>query len=286
MSIFTSAEHAASPSLLRPALPPDSRHLLHWNQLHGASPALLIAATAARYRGLVLAMVPDSQTAAQLETELRVFGGPDLHILSFPDWETLPYDVFSPHQDIISQRLAALYRLPQQQRGVLVAPVATLMQRLAPPDYLDRYALLLKVGERLDLEQFRLRLEAAGYVCVSQVVDHGEFAVRGSILDLFPMGGERPYRVELFDDTVESIRDFDPETQLSVTKAAQIELLPAREFALDKDTITRFRQSWRRQFEGDPQRSPIYCEISAGHAPGGIEYYLPLFFEQTATLFD
>ena len=286
MSIFTSAEHAASPSLLRPALPPDSRHSLHWGQLHGASPALLIAATAARYRGLVLAMVPDSQTAAQLETELRVFGGPDLHILSFPDWETLPYDVFSPHQDIISQRLAALYRLPQQQRGVLVAPVATLMQRLAPPDYLDRYALLLKVGERLDLEPFRLRLEAAGYVCVSQVVDHGEFAVRGSILDLFPMGGERPYRIELFDDTVESIRDFDPETQLSVTKAAQIELLPAREFALDKDTITRFRQSWRRQFEGDPQRSPIYCEISAGHAPGGIEYYLPLFFEQTATLFD
>jgi transcription-repair coupling factor (superfamily II helicase) len=161
-------------------------------------------------------------------------------ILAFPDWETLPYDVFSPHQDIVSQRLAALYRLPQQRRGVLVAPVATLMQRLAPRDYLDRYALLLKVGERLHLEPFRQRLEASGYVCVSQVVEHGEFAVRGSILDLFPMGGERPYRIELFDDEVESIRDFDPDTQLSIAKAAQIELLPAREFALDKDTINRF----------------------------------------------
>ncbi len=274
------------PNSFRPVLPPDTRHPIHWGQLHGASPALLIAAAAARYRGLVLALVPDSQTAARLETELRIFGGADLNILTFPDWETLPYDVFSPHQDIVSQRLAALYPLPHQQRGVLVAPVATLMQRLGPPDYLDRYALLLKVGERLDLESFRQRLEAAGYVCVSQVVEHGEFAVRGSILDLFPMGSEQPYRIELFDDEVESIRDFDPDTQLSIAKVGQIALLPAREFALDKETITRFRQAYRRQFAGDPQRSSIYCEVSAGHAPGGIEYYLPLFFERTATLFD
>ncbi|MBL8254107.1 MAG: transcription-repair coupling factor, partial [Candidatus Competibacter sp.] len=185
-----------------------------------------------------------------------------------------------------SQRLTALYRLPQRKRGVLVVPVATLMQRLAPRDYLDRYALLLKVGERLDPEDFRRRLEAAGYVCVSQVVEHGEFAVRGSIIDLFPMGAERPYRIELFDDEVESVRDFDPDTQLSVAKVKQIELLPAREFPLDKETISRFRQAYRRQFEGDPQRSAIYRDISAGNAPGGIEYYLPLFFEQTATLFD
>jgi len=123
------------------------------------------------------------------------------------------------------------------------------MQRLAPRDYLDRYALLLKVGERLDLDAFRQRLEAAGYACVSQVVEHGEFAVRGSILDLFPMGAERPYRIELFDDAVESIRDFDPDTQLSVAKVQQIQLLPAREFALDKESVTRFRQNWRRQFE-------------------------------------
>ena len=271
---------------LQPVLPPDVRRPLSWGRLHGASPALLIAATAARYRGLVLAIAPDSQTALRLETELRVFGGADLDILAFPDWETLPYDLFSPHQDIVSQRLATLYRLPQRRRGVLVVPVATLMQRLAPRGYLDGYALLLKVGERLDLEPFRQRLEAAGYVCVSQVVERGEFAVRGAILDLFPMGGERPYRIELFDDEVESIRDFDPDTQLSVTKVEHAELLPAREFPLDKETVTRFRQAYRRQFEGDPQRGAIYREVSAGHAPGGIEYYLPLFFEQTATLFD
>ncbi|KAB2934492.1 MAG: transcription-repair coupling factor [Candidatus Contendobacter sp.] len=277
---------SALPHIPQPVLPPDTRQPMRWGQLHGASPALLIAAAAARFRGLVLAVAPDSQTATRLETELRVFGGPDLEILAFPDWETLPYDGFSPHQDLVSQRLAALYRLPQRRRGVLVAPVATLMQRLAPRDYLDRYALLLTVGERLELERFRQRLEAAGYACVSQVVERGEFAVRGSILDLFPMGAERPYRIELFDDEVESIRDFDPDTQLSVAKVERIELLPAREFALDKESITRFRQGWRRQFEGDPQRSPIYREVSAGHAPGGIEYYLPLFFEQAATLFD
>ena len=270
---------------IQAALPPDNRQPLRWGQLYGTAPALLIAA-ATRFRGLILVIAPDSQTALRLETELRVFGGEELEILAFPDWETLPYDGFSPHQDILSQRLATLYRLPQRRSGVLVAPVATLMQRLAPRDYLDRYALLLKVGERLNLDPFRERLEAAGYACVSQVAEHGEFAVRGSILDLFPMGAERPYRIELFDDIVESIRDFDPDTQLSVAKVDHIQLLPAREFALDKESITRFRQSWRRQFEGDPQRSLIYREVSAGHAPGGIEYYLPLFFEPVATLFD
>ena len=284
MSAIASPPVASPP--LSPVLPPDARQSLRWGQLHGASPALLIAAAAARHRGLVLAVAPDSQTALRLETELRFFGGPELEILAFPDWETLPYDVFSPHQDIVSQRLSTLYQLPRRRRGVLVVPVATLMQRLGPRGYLDRYALLLKVGERLNLEHFRERLEAAGYACVSQVVEHGEFAVRGSILDLFPMGAERPYRIELFDDEVESIRDFDPDTQLSVARVERIELLPAREFALDRETITRFRQAWRRQFEGDPQRSAIYCEVSAGNAPGGIEYYLPLFFERTATLFD
>jgi transcription-repair coupling factor (superfamily II helicase) len=282
---------SASPVSSRPApplvavLPSDARQPLSWGALHGAAPALLIAA-ATRFRGLVLAITPDSQSALRLESELRVFGGATLDILTFPDWETLPYDGFSPHQDILSQRLAALYRLPQRRHGILVVPVATLMQRLAPRDYLDRYALLLKTGERLNLDSFRQRLEAAGYNCVSQVVEHGEFAVRGAILDLFPMGAARPYRIELFDDTVESIRDFDPETQLSVARTTAIELLPAREFALDKDSISQFRQAWRRHFEGDPQRSTLYRDVSAGHAPGGIEYYLPLFFAQAATLFD
>ena len=283
MTVIAPSLISASP--IPAILPPDHRQPLRWGSLHGAAPALLIAA-ATRFRGLILVITPDSQVALRLETELRVFGGAELEILAFPDGETLPYDGFSPHQDIVSQRLAALYRLPQRRCGVLVAPVATLMQRLAPRDYLDRYALLLTVGERLDLDAFRQRLEAAGYACVSQVGERGEFAVRGSILDLFPMGAARPYRIELFDDTVESIRDFDPDTQLSVAKVNRIDLLPAREFALDKESISRFRQAWRRQFEGDPQRSLIYREVSEGHAPGGIEYYLPLFFEPAATLFD
>ncbi len=273
-------------SPLKPVLPPDNRQSLHWGCLHGASPALLIATLAARFRGLILAIVPDSQTAAQLETELRFFGGGDQEILTFPDWETLPYDMFSPHQGIISQRLAALYQLPQRRRGILVVPVATLMQRLTPRDHLDAHALLLKIGDTLDLDNFRQRLEAAGYICVSQVAEHGDFAMRGSILDLFPMGGPLPYRIELFDDTVESIREFDPETQLSIDKINHIDLLPAREFPLDKASISLFRQNYRRQFAGDPQRSLVFREVSAGHAPGGIEYYLPLFFEHTATLFD
>lgn len=283
MSVIARSSTLFSP--LQPVLPADAHQTLCWGQLYGAAPALLIAA-AARQRGLVLAIVPDSQTALRLKMELRFLGGADLDILAFPDWETLPYDSFSPHQDILSQRLATLYRLPQRRQGVLVVPVATLMQQLAPRDYLDRYALLLAVGERLDLENFRQRLEAAGYMCVSQVVAHGEFAVRGSILDLFPMGASRPCRIELFDDQVESIRDFDPETQLSIARMECIELLPAREFALDKDSVMRFRQAWRRQFEGDPQRSLVYREVCAYHAPGGIEYYLPLFFERSATLFD
>lgn len=266
-------------------LPSDHRQTLRWHGLHGAAPALLIAA-ASRFRGLILVMVPDSQTATRLENELRTFGGAELDILTFPDWETLPYDNFSPHQDITSQRLATLYRLSERRRGILVAPVATVMQRLIPRDYLDRYALLLKVGERLSLHTFRERLDAAGYRCVSQVIERGEFAVRGAILDLFPMGAIFPYRIELFDDTVENIRSFNPETQLSIAKVAQIQILPAREFALDKESITCFRQNWRRQFEGDPQRSRIYREVSAAQAAGGIEYYLPLFFPASATLFE
>jgi len=270
-----------------PALPRHADTALHWGGLHGASSALAVVNAASQHTGLTLAMVPDGQTALRLEAELRFFAGangPD--ILVFPDWETLPYDVFSPHQDIISQRLATLYRLPAQRRGLLLVPVATLIQRLAPRAYLDGHSLLLRVGETLDQDALRRRLEAAGYACVSQVTEHGDFAVRGAIIDLFPMGAAQPYRIDLFDDEVESIRTFEPETQRSIAKVETVELLPAREFALDKAAITQFRQAFRSRFEGDPQRSLIYREVSNGSAPGGIEYYLPLFFEQTETLFD
>ena len=272
---------------LHPALPGKTTSTVRWGQLFGSSYALLIAAAAAEHPGLVLVIVPDSQTALRLEAELSFFTqGTGLSVLVFPDWETLPYDMFSPHQDIVSQRLATLYRLPSQRQGILIVPVATLMQRLAPRAYLDSHALLLTAGELLDQDEFRRRLEAAGYTCVSQVMEHGEFAIRGSIIDLFPMGAEQPYRIDLFDDEVESIRTFDPDNQRSITQVPAIELLPAREFALSREAITRFRQAFRSQFAGDPQRSLIYREVSNGIAPSGIEYYLPLFFEVTETLFD
>jgi len=207
-------------------------------------------------------------------------------VLGFPDWETLPYDVFSPLPELISERLLTLHRLPGLQRGVLVVPVATLLQRLAPRHYVDGHSLVLAVGERLDLDATRLRLERAGYQCVSQVIAHGEYAVRGSLLDVFPMGNPEPLRIDLFDQEVESIRTFDPDSQRSKDKVNGIRVLPAREFPLGEEAVAHFRQRYRARFEGNPQNSLIYREVSGGGVPGGLEYYLPLFFEETATLFD
>jgi transcription-repair coupling factor (superfamily II helicase) len=210
----------------------------------------------------------------------------DLPVFTFPDWETLPYDNFSPHQDIISQRLATLYQLPMLQRGIVIVPVSTLMHRLPPRNYLEGNSLLLDKGQQLDMDQLRKRLESAGYQCVAQVMEHGEFAVRGSLLDLYPMGSNLPYRIDLLDECCDSIRTFDPETQRSVENIERIRLMPAREFPLDKDAITRFRQAYRTCFEGDPQKSMIYRDVSNGITPPGIEYYLPLFFNGTQTLYD
>jgi transcription-repair coupling factor (superfamily II helicase) len=259
-----------------------------FGQLYGSSFGLLISATAREHAGIVLVVTPDTPTATRLEEELRFYNGGDdaIPVLSFPDWETLTYDTFSPYQDIISERLATLHRLPQLQRGILVLPVSTLMHRLAPPGYIEGGSLMLDVGDTLQLEEMRQRLQSNGYQCVSQVMEHGDFAVRGSLLDLYPMGSKQPYRIELFDDEVESIRTFDVDSQRSEEKVEQIRLLPAREFPLNEQGIKRFRQTYRDQFEGDPQKSVVYRDVSEGLAPPGIEYYLPLFFEESATLFD
>ena len=271
-------------SPLTPQLPDKPGQRLDWYDLPGAAPALAIANAAGA--NLTLVATASSQLAQQLETELRFFGGESLDVQIMPDWETLPYDVFSPHQDIVSQRLLTLYRLPAVRRSVLIVPVATLTQRIAPASYLEGRAFVLRAGESLVLDDMRARLERAGYRCVSQVMEHGEFAVRGSILDLFPMGSDAPFRIDLFDDEIDSIRTFDPESQRSRERIDHIELLPAREFPTDEEAITRFRGNYRRLFEGDPTASLIYREVSAGRLPNGIEYYLPLFFDETATLFD
>jgi transcription-repair coupling factor (superfamily II helicase) len=280
-----SSEVYASP--LQPPLPqgPGERH--QWGRLYGSSLALAIARAAGQGERLILALTPDVQGVARLKAELGFFlDDPETPVLGFPDWETLPYDVFSPLPELISERLLTLHRLPGLKRGVLVAPVATLLQRLAPRHYLDGHSLVLARGDRLDLDLTRLRLDRAGYQCVSQVIAHGEYAVRGSLLDVFPMGSQEPFRIDLFDAEVESIRTFDPDSQRSRDKVEAIRLLPAREFPLSEEAITGFRQRYRAQFEGNPQASLIYREVSDGHAPGGLEYYLPLFFAETATLFD
>ncbi len=273
-------------SPLEPQLPTRPGERRDWRGLAGDSAALAIASAAERHDGLTLIVTATPYEAQTLEAAVRFFADDGLPVHTLPDWETLPYDVFSPHQDIISERLRALHALPRTRRGVLLVPGATLMQRIAPPSFLDGTTLLLGEGDRLDLDTMRVRLERAGYRCVSEVMEHGEFAVRGSILDLFPMGSDAPYRIDLFDDEVDTIRRFDPESQRSSDRVERIELLPAREFPTGEDGVTRFRRNWRAHFEGDPTVSLIYREVSEGHLPNGVEYYLPLFFEETATLFD
>ncbi len=209
-----------------------------------------------------------------------------MSVLPFPDWETLPYDVFSPLPEIVSQRLKTLAQLGQVGDGILITAVSTLLQRLAPRSHILANTFAIKRDTRIHLDDIRQRLEGVGYQCVSQVLQHGDFAVRGSILDLFPMGSSLPYRIELFDDEVESIRTFDVESQRSIDKVAEINLFPAREFPFDDDAIKCFRRAFRDQFSEAAKHSALYRDVSKGFAPGGMEYYLPLFVERTETVFD
>jgi len=257
----------------------------HWGNLPGAALSLAIAEAASHATRFTLLLTADSQSAERLQEELAFFA-PELPVLHFPDWETLPYDLFSPHQDIVSQRIATLYQLPELSHGVLVVPITTALHRLAPTRFLLGSSLVLDVGQKLDVEQMRLRLEAAGYRCVDTVYEHGEFAVRGALIDLYPMGSPLPYRIDLFDDEIETLRTFDPENQRSIDKVESIRLLPAREFPLKKEAVTGFRARFRERFDVDFRRCPIYQDLSTGITPAGIEYYLPLFYEETATLFD
>ena len=275
-------------SLLSPPdLPSSGRY--NWGRLYGSAQGLAIARAIQTADGPVVVVTQDAPTAMRLEYELQFYLGEELAnypIQHFPDWETLPYDMFSPHQDIISQRLATLSTLSGLQRGVLIVPITTLMLRVVPRSYLHGHSLVMDSGQTLNINEMRRQLEASGYLCVSTVMEHGEFAVRGSIVDLFPMGSDVPYRIDLFDDEVESIRVFDPETQRTENKVEKIRLLPAREYSLNKDGIKRFREGYLQAFEGDPSRSLIYADVSNGLSPAGLEYYFPLFFDETATLFD
>ncbi len=267
-------------------LPTNEHPSLRWIGLTGAATALQVARAATQAPGPVLLVTSDAATAARLEEELAFFCAGDVPVFGFPGYETLPYDQFSPHPDIVSQRLRTLARLPALKRGIVSVDVQTALQRLPPRTFIDGHALSLKAGEALDLEQFRLRLTSAGYASVPQVGEPGDFAIRGSLFDVFPMGSESPLRIDLFDDVIESIRSFDAESQRSVEQLPRLDLLPAREFSLSPEAIKDFRRRFRTRFEGDLTRMPLYRDVGEGLAPAGIEYYLPLFFEQTATLLD
>ena len=263
----------------------------------GAADALLLATLGRREKaaGRLLAIVTADATDAQRLLEEMAFFAPELRCALFPDWETLPYDTFSPHQDLISERLATLWRLynhgqrnqdSQDATDLVLVPATTALYRLAPPSFLAGYTFEFKVKQKLDESQLKAQLILAGYNHVTQVVSPGEYAVRGGLIDLYPMGSPVPYRVDLFDNEVDSIRTFDPDSQRSLYPVPQVRLLPGREFPMDDAARKLFRQRWRELLEGDPTKSRIYKDMGNGVATAGIEYYLPLFFEQTATVFD
>jgi len=273
-----------------PPLPKSGQQRAWWRA--PASPSALafhIATAAAAHAAPLLVVARDNQGAHQLESDLHTLLGakqPDLPVIAFPDWETLPYDVFSPHPDIVSQRLAALHRLPTLKRGIVIVPVQTLLQRLAPLRHVVGGSFDVKTGQRLDLDAEKRRLESAGYRHVPQVLDPGDFAVRGGLLDVYPMGADQPFRVELLDDEIETIRAFDPESQRSLDKIDAVHLLPGREVPLSDAALKRALDALRERFDLDTRRSALYQDLKAGLAPPGIEYYLPLFFDTTSTLFD
>jgi transcription-repair coupling factor (superfamily II helicase) len=273
------------PSLLHPPLPaPRARQ--RWHQLYGSARSLAIAEAVESDKRPYLVIARDARELDQLRAELGFFLGGSRSIHVLPDWEVLPYDVFSPHPDIISERLAALAELPRLKSAVLLAAADTLGQRLAPRGYVDGRTFNLTVGDRLPIEPLRARLVESGYASVHQVTAPGEFALRGSLFDVFPMGASTPLRVDLFDDEIEAIREFAPESQRSGVSLKQVRLLPGRELPLDADSVKAFRLRYRKRFEGDPTRSVIYRGVSDGLAPPGIEFYLPLFFDSTDTLLD
>jgi len=256
---------------------------------HGSSDAyaLATAALALKERGQMLTVVVANASDGQrLLDEIPWFAEGKLSCHLLPDWETLPYDAFSPHQDLVSERLATLHEIRNGQCDVLVVPATTALVRLAPPSFLAAYTFFFRQGERLDEARLKAQLTLAGYTHVSQVMSPGEYSVRGGLIDLFPMGSALPYRLDLFGDEIESIRTFDADTQRSLYPVKEVRLLPGREFPMDDAARTAFRGRWRERFEGDPTRSPIYRDIGSGIASAGIEYYLPLFFEETANLFD
>ena len=257
--------------------------------LYGSSDAYALALAALELKSqkqMLTVIVANASDGQRLLDEIPWFADKQLACHLLPDWETLPYDAFSPHQDLVSERLATLHEIQNGQCDVLIVPATTALVRLAPPSFLAGYTFFFKQGEKLDEARLKAQLTLAGYTHNSQVMSPGEYSVRGGLIDLFPMGSALPYRLDLFGDEIETIRTFDADTQRSLYPVREVRLLPGREFPMDEAARTTFRSRWRERFEGDPSRAVVYKDVSSGIASAGIEYYLPLFFEQTATLFD
>ena len=279
------------PALPLPSIAPGKRYTVP--RPAGSGDALLLAhfAQARKAQGQLTAILTADASDAQRLMDEMAFFVPDLRCAIFPDWETLPYDTFSPHQDLISERLATLWRMQQGVKAetgvdVVLLPATTALTRLAPPSFLAAYTFHFKQKQKLDEAALKSQLTLAGYNHVSQVVSPGEYAVRGGLIDLYPMGSPVPYRVDLFGDEVDSIRTFDPDSQRSLYPVPEVRLLPGREFPMDEASRAAFRDRWRERMEGDPTKSRIYKDMGTGVATGGIEYYLPLFFDETSTLFQ
>ncbi|HEY9987994.1 TPA: transcription-repair coupling factor [Neisseria meningitidis] len=264
---------------------PKPREKSRWSNLSQGSLPLALARYLPHKR-LKVVLTQDAEQALRLQTAWRFFRPHDTAVF-LPDWETLPYERFSPHQDLVSERLSALWQIKSGAADVLFVPVATAMQKLPPVPFLAGRTFWLKTGQTLDIGRLKTDLVDAGYNHVSHVVAAGEFAVRGGIVDLFPMGSEMPYRIDLFDDEIDSIKTFDTETQRTISPVSEIRLLPAHEFPTDSEAQKIFRSRFREEVDGNPNDAAVYKAVSNGHFGAGVEYYLPLFFEnELETLFD
>ncbi len=275
-------------SIKNPTIPNGLYERSYWQGTEGCASNLALCNAAANADAPILLICENNEVVEQSIRELKYFclTHKELTVFSLPDWETLPYDNFSPHQDIISERLSALFHLPQLERGILVLSITSLMHQLPPHKYIAANSFDLKVGQQLSIDKTREQLTLAGYQSVNSVFEHGEFAVRGSIIDIFPMGSLVPFRIDLFDDEIETLRTFDPESQRSEEQVQEIKLLPGREFPLDDDGIALFRARFHELFNIDVRQCPLYQDVSGGINSPGLEYYLALFFDELNTLFD
>ena len=265
---------------------PEGVQRVRWGELYGSSPAFFLVEAATSASAPLVVAAGSGREADQVLAEISFYAGSRDDLWSFPDRETLPYDPFSPHPDIVSERLRTLAALPNLQRGIVVTTKAALLDRLPPRAFIEAHAFKLAVGEHIDLPRLRKRLADAGYAQVTQVLSPGEFAVRGAVIDLYPAGAAQPFRLDLFDDLIESVRVFDPADQRSGARLPAVPLLPAREVPSSAEAIAAFRSRWRERFEGDPQSSAVYRAVTAGQMPAGIEAWLPLFFGRTSGFAD